>query len=145
MVSAFLRKRSEVAMSEDMRNALNAFLYRTGEATDRFMLVLATNQPEQLDWAVNDRVDEMVGYVIRHALKRLALAKGQSNLVYFHPCYGRHGRRFNLPGLEERARIIKQYFEQFLVNSYKRSKARKITIAGTAHAAAAVMPGCISP
>ena len=50
-------------MSEDMRNALNAFLYRTGESNKRFMLVLASNQPEQLDWAINDRVDEMVGYV----------------------------------------------------------------------------------
>jgi ATPase family AAA domain-containing protein 3A/B len=54
-------------MSEDMRNALNAFLYRTGEANRRFMLVLASNQPEQLDWAVNDRVDEMVGYARVHA------------------------------------------------------------------------------
>jgi len=59
-----------------------------------------------------------------------------------HAKNGRHGRRFNLPGLEERARIIKQYFEQFLVNSDKRSKARKITIAGTAQAAAAFPRPC---
>ena len=26
----------------------------------RFMLVLASNQPEQFDWAINDRIDEMV-------------------------------------------------------------------------------------
>ena len=57
---AFLRRRSTEHISEDLRNALNAFLYRTGEATDRFMLVYASNQPEQFDWAVNDRIDEMV-------------------------------------------------------------------------------------
>lgn len=42
-------------MSEDTRAALNAFLFRTGEQSRRFMLVVASNQPEQFDWAVNDR------------------------------------------------------------------------------------------
>ena len=46
-----------------MRNALNAFLYRTGEQTDRFMVVYASNQPEQFDDAINDRIDEMVSPV----------------------------------------------------------------------------------
>ena len=59
---AFLQKRSKGAMSEDVRNALNAFLYRTGEASDKFMIVFASNQPEQFDWAVNDRVDEIVEF-----------------------------------------------------------------------------------
>jgi len=27
-----------------------------------FMLVLASNEPEQFDWAVNDRLDEMVQF-----------------------------------------------------------------------------------
>ena len=27
-----------------------------------FMLVLASNEPEQFDWAVNDRLDEMVRF-----------------------------------------------------------------------------------
>lgn len=35
-------------ISEDLRNALNAFLYRTGEQSRNFMLVMATNQPEQV-------------------------------------------------------------------------------------------------
>jgi hypothetical protein len=42
-----------------MRNALNAFLYRTGEASQKFMIVYASNQPEQFDWAINDRIDEV--------------------------------------------------------------------------------------
>ena len=30
----------------------------------RFMLVLASNTPEQFDWAVNDRLDEMVEFML---------------------------------------------------------------------------------
>ncbi len=61
---AFLRKRSTEKISEDMRNALNAFLYRTGEASKKFMVVYASNQPEQFDWAINDRIDEMVEFAL---------------------------------------------------------------------------------
>lgn len=59
---AFLRKRSSEHMSEDLRAMLNAFLYRTGEQSNKFMLVLASNTPEQFDWAVNDRLDEVVEF-----------------------------------------------------------------------------------
>ena len=61
---AFLRKRSSERISEDLRSTLNAFLYRTGEQNDRFMLVLASNTPEQLDWAINDRLDEMIEFAL---------------------------------------------------------------------------------
>ena len=30
----------------------------------RFMMVLASNTPEQFDWAVNDRLDEMVEFML---------------------------------------------------------------------------------
>jgi hypothetical protein len=33
---------------ENQRNALNAFLYRTGEASSKIMIVYASNQPEQV-------------------------------------------------------------------------------------------------
>lgn len=46
----------------------------------RFMLVLATNTPEQLDWAMDDRMDELV--------------------------------EFKLPGLPERERMIRYYFDK---------------------------------
>lgn len=59
---AFLRKRSTEHISEDMRAMLNAFLFRTGEQSRKFMLVVASNQPEQFDWAVNDRLDELVEF-----------------------------------------------------------------------------------
>lgn len=72
---AFLQKRSNTVMSEDLRNALNAFLYRTGEASDTFMIVFASNQPEQFDWAINDRIDEMVEFELPGQAERLAMIK----------------------------------------------------------------------
>lgn len=80
---AFLRKRSSETISEDLRAALNAFLYRTSEQSPRFMLVLASNTPEQFDYAINDRLDEMV--------------------------------EFTLPGLDERERLVRLYFDKFIL------------------------------
>ena len=77
---AFLRSRRE-ATSEDLRNAFNAFLYRTGEPSRDVMLVYASNAAEDFDWAVNDRIDEMV--------------------------------RFSLPGRAERARMLRQYLDEY--------------------------------
>lgn len=45
---AFLRKRGlagDGRMTEDTRNALSTFLYRTGDPTKKFMLVFSTNEP----------------------------------------------------------------------------------------------------
>lgn len=89
---AFLRKRSSENISEDMRATLNAFLYRTGEQSNKFLLVLASNVPEQFDWAVNDRLDEMVP--------------------------------FNLPGLEERERMVRLYFDKFVLEPAAERKGR---------------------
>ncbi|XP_076003321.1 ATPase family AAA domain containing 3 [Genypterus blacodes] len=61
---AFLRKRSTEKISEELRATLNAFLYRTGEQSNKFMMVLASNQPEQFDWAINDRIDEIVNFAL---------------------------------------------------------------------------------
>ncbi|KAL3772232.1 hypothetical protein ACHAWO_012630 [Cyclotella atomus] len=59
---AFLQSRETSRISEDQRNALNAFLYRTGTESDQFMMVYASNQPSQFDEAVLDRIDEMVEF-----------------------------------------------------------------------------------
>ena len=62
-------------MSEDVRNALNAFLYRTGTQSDKFMVVFASNQPEQFDWAINDRIDEMVEFALPGRNERITMIK----------------------------------------------------------------------
>ncbi|KAG2466327.1 ATAD3 protein, partial [Polypterus senegalus] len=57
-----------------------------------FMLVLASNQPEQFDWAINDRVDEIVN--------------------------------FALPGLEERERLVRLYFDKYVLKPATEGKQR---------------------
>jgi len=59
---AFLQSRETTRLSEDQRNALNAFLFRTGTESDQFMMVYASNQPAQFDEAILDRIDEMVEF-----------------------------------------------------------------------------------
>ncbi|KAM6402736.1 ATPase family AAA domain-containing protein 3A isoform 2-T2 [Rhynochetos jubatus] len=95
---AFLRKRATEKISEDLRATLNAFLHRTGQHSNKFMLVLASNQPEQFDWAINDRIDEMVNfdlpqleererlvrmYFDRHVLKPATEGKQRLKLAQF--------------------------------------------------------------
>ncbi|KAM5141064.1 ATPase family AAA domain-containing protein 3A [Mantella aurantiaca] len=89
---AFLRKRATEKISEDLRATLNAFLYRTGEQSNKFMLVLASNQPEQFDWAINDRIDEIVN--------------------------------FDLPKLEERERLVRLYFDKYVLQPASEGKQR---------------------
>ncbi|XP_055698107.1 ATPase family AAA domain-containing protein 3A homolog [Phlebotomus papatasi] len=89
---AFLRKRSSERISEDLRASLNAFLYRTSEQNHKFMLILASNTPEQFDYAINDRLDEMV--------------------------------EFTLPGLEERERLMRLYFDKFVLEPAAEGKRR---------------------
>eukprot|EP01038_Epipyxis_sp_PR26KG_P006248 gene6248-8606_t len=58
---AFLATRSASNLDSTaevhIRNALNALLYQTGTPSKKFMLVLATNRPEDLDAAIQDRID----------------------------------------------------------------------------------------
>ena len=61
---AFLRNRSDHEMSEEMRHTINSFLYRTGSPSDKVIVVLATNTPDQLDAAVHDRIDEVVNFAL---------------------------------------------------------------------------------
>jgi ATPase family AAA domain-containing protein 3A/B len=85
---AFLRKRSSEHISEDMRNALNAFLYRTGEASHKFQVVYASNQPEQFDWAINDRIDEMVEFRLPTFDERLRMIKQYMEIYLLNPTNG---------------------------------------------------------
>lgn len=89
---AFLRKRSSERISEDLRAALNAFLYRTSDQSSRIMLVLASNTPQQFDSAINDRLDKMI--------------------------------EFGLPGHEERERLIRLYFDKFVLQPASEGKRR---------------------
>jgi ATPase family AAA domain-containing protein 3A/B len=82
---AFLRKRSSETISEDVRNALNAFLYRTGEASHKFMIVYASNQPDQFDWAINDRIDEMIEFKLPGLDERIRMITQYMDQYLLHP------------------------------------------------------------
>lgn len=47
-------------MSETAQNVLNTMLFHTGDQSSKFMLVLATNRPHELDEALLDRMDEII-------------------------------------------------------------------------------------
>lgn len=82
---AFLRKRSEVAISEESRSTLNSFLYRTGESSRKFMLVLASNQPDQFDWAINDRLDNLIDFELPEEQERFRMLKLYFSLFISSP------------------------------------------------------------
>ncbi|KAJ9515667.1 hypothetical protein QJQ45_002697 [Haematococcus lacustris] len=71
---AFLGRRSD-AMSEGLRGALNALLFRTGDQSKDFMVVIATNRPGDLDDAVLDRMDEALEFALPREEERLQLLR----------------------------------------------------------------------
>ncbi|KAK4337352.1 hypothetical protein RND71_043622 [Anisodus tanguticus] len=89
---AFLRERNSTQMSEDLRSSLNAFLQRTGTPSDSFMLILASNTPEQFDWAIKDRIDEDI--------------------------------MFDLPSRKERERLVRLYFDKFILTPASKAQSR---------------------
>ena len=98
---AFLRKRSSEKISEDLRSTLNAFLYRTGEQNDKFMLVLASNTPEQLDWAINDRLDEMIEFALPGDAERERLVRLYFDKYVLEPALeGARGRQLKIEEMD---------------------------------------------
>jgi ATPase family AAA domain-containing protein 3A/B len=69
---AFLGRRND-AMSEGLRGSLNALLFRTGDQSRDFMVVLATNRPGDLDDAVIDRMDEAIHFDLPEQAQRMKL------------------------------------------------------------------------
>ncbi|EAW56192.1 ATPase family AAA domain-containing protein 3B isoform X7 [Homo sapiens] len=72
---AFLRKRATEEISKDLRATLNAFLYHMGQHSNKFMLVLASNLPEQFDCAINSRIDVMVHFDLPQQEERERLVR----------------------------------------------------------------------
>ncbi|TMW61637.1 hypothetical protein Poli38472_010700 [Pythium oligandrum] len=82
---AFLgcRATRKTHMSEAMRNALNALLFHTGTQSKHFMLVIATNRPEDLDTAVTDRIDDTLHFDLPEKTERVRLLE-----MYFNEYVG---------------------------------------------------------
>lgn len=54
----------------------------------RFMLVLASNQPEQFDWAINDRIDEIVNFALPGPEERERLVRLYFDKYVLEPATG---------------------------------------------------------
>ena len=72
---AFLKNRGIDSMSENLRSALNAFLYLTGEPSKRYMLVLSSNQPYKFDSAILDRLDDIIDVCLPKHQERVRMLK----------------------------------------------------------------------
>ena len=53
--------------------------------SDRFMLILASNQPDQFDWAVNDRLDDLIRFSLPGQQERLRMLKLYFSLYILDP------------------------------------------------------------
>ncbi|CAF4753242.1 unnamed protein product [Pieris macdunnoughi] len=89
---AFLRKRSSEALSEELRAALNAFLYRTSAQSGRVMLVLASNTPHHLDSAVHDRIDALLEFPLPTSEERQRLLRLYFDAYILQPAADKHSR-----------------------------------------------------
>jgi len=58
------------------------------------MLVLASNQPEQFDWAINDRIDEMVEFDVPDVDERERMVRLYFDKFVLQPAT--EGKRFVL-------------------------------------------------
>lgn len=58
----FLSERRTGKMSEGLKQVVDTFLQRTGSQSNKFMLILSTNIPEQIDMSVEDRIDEDIKF-----------------------------------------------------------------------------------
>lgn len=94
---AFLSERRSGKVSEELHQVVDAFLNRTGEQSNKYMFVLSTNLPEQIDKAVEDRIDEEI--------------------------------EFEIPSLEERKRLVRLYFDKYVLEPAALAKRRGIKVA----------------
>ncbi|MFC1894728.1 AAA family ATPase, partial [Candidatus Dependentiae bacterium] len=82
---AFLRDRR--VLNNHERNLVNAFLSRTGESSNKFTIILASNYENELDPAVLSRIHKKI--------------------------------YFPLPETHEREKIIKLYFNKYILNDHR--------------------------
>lgn len=93
---AFLSERRSGKVSEELHQVVDAFLNRTGEQSNKYMFVLSTNLPEQIDKAVEDRIDEEI--------------------------------EFEIPSLEERKRLVRLYFDKYVLQPAASGKRRGMKV-----------------
>lgn len=110
---AFLQSRETTRISEDQRNALNAFLFRTGTESNQFMMVYASNQPSQFDPAILDRIDEMVEFDLPQTEERRRMIVMYIEQYLLNPP-NRYARKVTTEGIgPEEIELVVQMTEGF--------------------------------
>ncbi|KAF3856339.1 hypothetical protein F7725_017062 [Dissostichus mawsoni] len=75
-------------MGRDGVTAIHKVFDWAGTSRRGFMLVLASNQPEQFDWAINDRIDEMVNFALPGPDERERLVRLYFDKYVLEPATG---------------------------------------------------------
>jgi ATPase family AAA domain-containing protein 3A/B len=101
---ALLRSRKE--LSEQGVKLVNAFLSRTNASSQKFMLILATNYPENLDSAVLSRVNKKVEVPVPGLEERIKLLH-----LYLNKYLQRQSTEKNTPPLKVDATIDDNYIK----------------------------------
>ena len=107
-------------MGEEVRSALNALLHQTSSQSTKFMMVLATNRPEDLDAAVLDRIDDALEFplpafeqreelLLSHFTRCVGAPDTKTWKVGIPSCQRREGLAALLPrGREGREELLRQ-------------------------------------
>jgi MoxR-like ATPase len=81
----FLKKRDDVHKSPELTALLNAFLELTGQATNKMMLILATNRAQDLDSAVLSRMDHKLHVGVPELVERKQIIEHQLQILVSDP------------------------------------------------------------
>ena len=84
------------ARAQGLRAALNAALFRTGDQSRDFAVVLATNRPADLDPAVLDRIDEALEFPLPGRAERRRILQ-----IYLDSYLARAGTEAGARGSEK--------------------------------------------
>ncbi len=87
-------------MRQGLRAALNAALFRTGDQSRDFAVVLATNRPADLDPAVLDRMDEALEFPLPGLAERRRILQ-----IYLDSYLARAGTEEGAPSEKARSKV----------------------------------------
>ncbi len=106
---ALLRNRKE--LNEQGVNVVNAFLSRTNASSEKFMLILATNYPENLDAAVLSRVNKKIEVPLPGRDERLKLLT-----VYVNKYLKQVSQRGDVRSITIAPEVTDQYFNEVAIS-----------------------------
>ncbi len=80
---AFLARREQMDLNSKAYQLLTNFLNHTGERSNKFMMVFATNHKQVIDSAIHRRIDDLVELPLPGALERFQVLQLYRNKILF--------------------------------------------------------------